>query len=153
VLSRVVGVVVPVVLKDSSLVDREAWLSSHSRIRHTHAHTSQVDKLSKFLTEGVTGVQGKDVFQKKVVPQLDTRGQGIKQLWRIAPEARPAAQALSAAEGIEEIFCMEAGTDDGKLKPVGLSYILTDGLKHDDATMQHVFVSVWPDGAAARACA
>ena len=135
------------------MIEKHGFQAIPASVTHTHAHTSQVDKLSKFLTEGVTGVQGKDVFQKKVVPQLDTRGQGIKQLWRIAPEARPAAQALSAAEGIEEIFCMEAGTDDGKLKPVGLSYILTDGLKHDDATMQHVFVSVWPDGAAARACA
>ena len=112
-----------------------------------------MDKLSKFLTEGVAGVRGKDMFEKKVVPQLDTQGQGIKQLWRIAAEAREAAHALSAAEGIEAIFRMAADADDGKLQPVGLSYILTDGLKHDDATVQHVFVSTWPDGAAASACA
>ena len=112
-----------------------------------------MDKLGKFLTEAVTGVQGKDVFQKKVVPQLDTQGQGIKQLWRIVPEARPAAQALSAAEGIQEIFRMEANAIDRQLKPVGLSYILAEGLKHDDATMQHVFVSARPGGAVAGASA
>ena len=97
-----------------------------------------MDKLSKFLTEDVTGVLGKDMVEKKILPKLDTQGQGMRQLWRIALESRDAAHALSAAQEIEAIFHMTASTD-GMLEPVGVTYILANGLKHEEATMQHVF--------------
>ena len=113
-----------------------SWLSS--RPPQLLSHTPQVNKLSHFLTENVEGVMGKDIMQKKVIPQLDSQGQAIRQLWRPAAECREEALALSTAQGVQAIFCMAANADS-ILEPVGVTYMLADGLKHEEAKKHHAF--------------
>ena len=104
------------------------------------SHTPQVNKLSHFLTEAVQGVMAKDIFEKKIVPQLDAQGQEIRQLWRPAAESREAAHALSNAQGVQAIFRMEAD-EDSNLKPAGVTYILAEGIKHEEAKTHHAFAA------------
>ena len=114
------------------------------------SHTPQVNKLSHFLTEAVQGVMGKDMCEKKIVPKLDTQGQEIRQLWRPAAESREAAHALSNAQGVQAIFRMEAN-GDGILEPTGVTYIVAEGLKHEEAKTHHAFA--WTAAAVPRAAA
>ena len=102
------------------------------------SYTPQVNKLSHFLTEAVLGVMAKDILEKKIVPKLDSQGQPIRQLWRPAAESREAARALSDAQGVQAIFRMAANADS-ILEPTGVTYILAEGLKHEEATMHHAF--------------
>ena len=104
------------------------------------SHIPQVNKLSHFLTETVQGVMFKDIFSKKIIPKLDSQGHEIRRVWRPAAESREAARALSNAQGVQAIFRMEAN-GDGILEPTGVTYIVAEGFKHEEAKTHHAFAA------------
>ena len=100
--------------------------------------TPQVNTLRHFLTEDVKGVRSRELLGQKVLPRLDSQGQAMQQLWRPGVHSRAAAEALSAAQGIQAIFRMAPG-EDSMLEPTGVTYILSEVLKHEEAKMQYTF--------------